>query len=459
MNTENKNTKITAEDIEKYFQGKLTPQQMNTLEKAALDDPFLAEAMEGFEAMQGKEWKEQLAMAHSQVALAGTGARVVPLKPKRTAWWKLAVAAVLVIGMGTLLTYVFNGKPAESKESPAQIASADKPRQPARAKSDLDSTTASSSSTVTDASFKPAEKPAGTVAATKEEPAPGNTDDKNIASSQHAVADSVSGAGYSTFKTPPAPEVIGKSAQPPLTALNKQAQPGNGVILQDQQGIVTTREKPVLSEADNQEKARKTAIASQKEKSNPNYFNAQVVSADNSPLPFSNILVKSGNFATYADVKGNFRLFTTDSVLTIEVSSFGFQPRSFTLKSNLPMNKIILLENQQAQPGEFANTQSIRRPSVLSDTSINVEPKDGWKNYNTYVANNIDIPDEALKNEFHGEVELTFDVHANGTISNIRVNKSMGAAIDEAAKKLLMKGPEWKIKKGKKTSASVTVQF
>ncbi|HNK29995.1 MAG TPA: TonB family protein, partial [Ferruginibacter sp.] len=142
-----------------------------------------------------------------------------------------------------------------------------------------------------------------------------------------------------------------------------------------------------------------------------------------------------------------------------EVSSFGFQPRSFTLKSNLPMNKIILLENQQAQPGEFANTQSIRRPSVLSDTSINVEPKDGWKNYNTYVANNIDIPDEALKNEFHGEVELTFDVHANGTISNIRVNKSMGAAIDEAAKKLLMKGPEWKVKKGKKTSASVTVQF
>ncbi|HNA65634.1 MAG TPA: hypothetical protein PKZ51_12995, partial [Saprospiraceae bacterium] len=102
MNTENKNIIITAADIEKYFQGKLTPQQMNSLEKAALDDPFLAEAMEGFEAMQGKEWKEQLAIAHSQVALAGTGARVVAMTSKRRAWWKLAVAAVLVIGMGTL---------------------------------------------------------------------------------------------------------------------------------------------------------------------------------------------------------------------------------------------------------------------------------------------------------------------------------------------------------------------
>ena len=71
----------------------------------------------------------------------------------------------------------------------------------------------------------------------------------------------------------------------------------------------------------------------------------------------------------------------------------------------------------------------------------------------------VNFVDTPGYNEFHGEVELTFDVHANGTISNIRVNKSMGAAIDEAAKKLLMKGPEWKIKKGKKTSASVTVQF
>ena len=66
-------------------------------------------------------------MAHSQVALAGIGGQGCTTETKRTAWWKLAVAAVLVIGMGTLLTYVFNGKPAESKESPAQIASADKP--------------------------------------------------------------------------------------------------------------------------------------------------------------------------------------------------------------------------------------------------------------------------------------------------------------------------------------------
>jgi len=33
-------------------------------------------------------------------------------------------------------------------------------------------------------------------------------------------------------------------------------------------------------------------------------FNAQVVGADNTPLPFANISIKSENFGTYADAKG-----------------------------------------------------------------------------------------------------------------------------------------------------------
>ena len=107
----------------------------------------------------------------------------------------------------------------------------------------------------------------------------------------------------------------------------------------------------------------------------------------------------------------------------------------------------------------MAAPQKSRRATLLTDSAINVEPADGWANYNTYVANNLDIPESNLKADVHGEVELTFDVKANGTISNIRVNKSLGAEYDEAAKRLLQEGPQWKVKKGKKTSASIKVQF
>ncbi len=40
--------KFTAADIEKYHKGMLSPKEMHALEKAALDDPFLADALEGY---------------------------------------------------------------------------------------------------------------------------------------------------------------------------------------------------------------------------------------------------------------------------------------------------------------------------------------------------------------------------------------------------------------------------
>jgi hypothetical protein len=60
MDLEKKHIIYTAEDILEYLSGKLSPSEMHAMEKAALDDPFLAEAMEGYAGMQEKELKEQL---------------------------------------------------------------------------------------------------------------------------------------------------------------------------------------------------------------------------------------------------------------------------------------------------------------------------------------------------------------------------------------------------------------
>ena len=43
---------FTASDIQKYHNGLLSAKEMHEMEKAALDDPFLADALEGY-AMPG----------------------------------------------------------------------------------------------------------------------------------------------------------------------------------------------------------------------------------------------------------------------------------------------------------------------------------------------------------------------------------------------------------------------
>jgi hypothetical protein len=197
-----------------------------------------------------------------------------------------------------------------------------------------------------------------------------------------------------------------------------------------------------------------------------NFFTAQVVAPDNTPLPFTNIAIKKENFGTYADVKGMVRLVSTDSILQVEVNAVGYQPKTFALRSNQATAKIILQEDETALKdrivignADMAAGKRSRRALLLKDSVVTAEPADGWDNYNTYVANNLDIPVSALKSNVHGEVQLSFNVQANGTISNIKVNKSLGTAYDEAAKRLILEGPQWKVKKGKKTTANVKVQF
>ena len=45
---EEKNISYSAADIARYHKGQMTAKEMHALEKAALDDPFLADAIEGY---------------------------------------------------------------------------------------------------------------------------------------------------------------------------------------------------------------------------------------------------------------------------------------------------------------------------------------------------------------------------------------------------------------------------
>ena len=237
----------------------------------------------------------------------------------------------------------------------------------------------------------------------------------------------------------------------------------------DEKNIAKDKAAPKLYETETLSKQKNNSNASyKKEAPLNNFFTAQVVAPDNTPLPFTNISIKKDNFGTYADSKGMVRLVSTDSILNIEVRSVGYTAKTFTLRNNQAQaqTKIVLQEDEMARKdtrviGEVnLNTnRSSRRATLVTDSVVNVEPADGWENYNTYVANNLDISEEMLKRDIRGEVELSFDVKSNGTISNIRINKSLGAEYDEAAKRLILEGPQWKVKKGRKTSAKVKVQF
>lgn len=478
MNNKENDIIYTAKDIQDYLQGRLTPLQMHAMEKAALDDPFLAEAMEGYQGMPHDDWKEQLAALKNNFSGEKQQAKVIALPQRKNNWWKVA-AAVLLLGGATTIAYQVTNKKTNN-----EIA---KNVQPAGTTTNVDTLktadVASTESTLS--STKPQTTPAPNVNTTTQSVTV-NKPAGNIAANEDQKLKNDNNFLYTPAK--PDPKAAAKletkageaeflkdnnntaSASPSVSVENNTVAAEKNESAKKYYSTNSNAYNGTLNSAQNQKSkiaADKGYIAEfKKEPSLNHYFKAQVVGMDNSPLPFANISIKSENFGTYADAKGNFRLISADSLLTVEVKAAGYQPQFYTLQSFAQQNKIVLAEEDAASRyktigsnNALAKNKTSRRATLLKDSLVNVEPADGWDNYNTYVDNNIEIPDDILKKDIHGQVELSFDVSSNGTISNIKVDKSLCDNCDELAKRLIEQGPQWKVKKGKKGKGKITVQF
>ena len=516
MNDKENHIIYTAQDINQYLEGKLTPLQMHAMEKAALDDPFLAEAMEGYEGMKQEDWENELAALKNQFEHKEAKVIAMTQRPRKNNWWKIA-AAVLLIGSITAVSYILLNKKdkqdlAKTEKTvpppPATNATAEVP-----VKKDTDAITPLTQET---AAVKPEVKPNNTAANKLKLPGAGEYDvvaklerKKNILPGNGTATNSVNLKLYdSSFVYTPNKQkvnadakqyywksrgddadvvkdknnlaVVTTPAPPPPSAINnnnfsgvynfeKQAEESKLKKFNSNAATNNVTTYGLSAPQDFRARANDKNNAIGNFKSEPQLnrnFIAQVVGADNTPLPFANISIKSENFGTYADAKGNFRLVSSDSLLTVEVKAAGYQPRFYTLQSYVQQNKIVLAEEDAtaryktiSANNTTAKARVSRRATLLKDSLVNVEPVDGWDNYNTYVDNNIEIPDDILKKDIHGQVELSFDVRANGTITNIKVDKSLCDNCDELAKRLIEQGPQWKVKKGKKGKGKVTVQF
>ena len=96
---------------------------------------------------------------------------------------------------------------------------------------------------------------------------------------------------------------------------------------------------------------------------------------------------------------------------------------------------------------------NISRARSKTMTFEEPEPEDGWTAYNSYVLNNLNMPEkiDKKKSEGGGEntVEISFEVNKFGDPVKIKVEKSLCDKCDKEAIRLIKEGPKWK-RKGKK---------
>ncbi|MBO9561680.1 MAG: hypothetical protein J7621_02865 [Niastella sp.] len=116
----------SAADIQRYLEGGMLPAEMHELEKAALEDPFLADAIEGMQQTL-EQHDASLIQGHLQDIRHQVAERtrkedatkvVAPVRSFR--WWQVAAAAVVIL-TGSIWALNYFGQ-SEGKNADTQLA-------------------------------------------------------------------------------------------------------------------------------------------------------------------------------------------------------------------------------------------------------------------------------------------------------------------------------------------------
>src|SRR6516162_1476055 len=113
------------EDIQRYLQGKMTAAEMHAVEKAALQDPFLADAIEGFDLADPATAQQHLNEINASLIKEKKASKIVAFN-KRAQWLSIAALIIVVAGIAVAASYFLRSSDKQNtvaqvkQESPAK---------------------------------------------------------------------------------------------------------------------------------------------------------------------------------------------------------------------------------------------------------------------------------------------------------------------------------------------------
>ncbi|MCP9750298.1 energy transducer TonB [Ferruginibacter sp. HRS2-29] len=417
----------TAADFERYYNGSMPEAEMYALEKAALEDPFLADALEGyaFTATPLQDIEELTA----QVPPAKEEDKKAVVVGFNTAWLRIAAVLVLVLGIGYLLLKT------DRKDEPAPtLASTD----------------------------------------TKAVISPADNKYKNIQTDTSSVATIIKGNGTTATEKRTLPS--SNATMQPVNGAFKQLAPAAVPAVDYAYTITpaptedakTKQEEKEVSLA--QAKVASDLVKKMYQKPGQKYFlEGKVTDDDGTPVPFATVS-GTNNAVTVTDANGNFSLQANDSLLLANISATGYaavnqnfnlnNQQSITLKKeNNNLSEVVVTglgtERQKKDLG-YA-TQKVSADEVSKGlqgkvSGLNIQPVDGMSRYDQYIDSARQR--SQLTKAPKGEVTLSFKVNKKGEPIAIKVQKSLAPAQDEEAIRLLKQGPKWQYSHGRRASKS-----
>lgn len=415
---------LDIEVLDDYLEGKLDASMMHKVERISLDDPFVAQALEGLSAAKKRTQTFSLLQKQLQERVAQ--------KPVERKMWRItshrlsiaATAAVLFIAVGVLFWLRESNRRQQlemASNRPKQIEVNIKPEVAAVAPADTLITP----------------KPATLVDQQKVEQALNNT----LSKGNQAIAKN---------KTPR--ETIVESA----SLENKEAVKARLTKDNSENQAKMLGAKIAAPVAPVQ--ALESRVDGIQVKTDPYARSVKgiVYDINGRPLPGVDVKMVGDDLRSITNMSGEFNLpINKDSnKVTLEVASLGFARKNIEAKPNEQNN--IRLEASSSALNEVVvvNTRNAAKKMAVKEEVVIGMPTIGWKAYSDYLVKENKFYVDGSKS-----VVLSFDILKNGVPNNIKVEKSEGKSLDDEAIRLLKDGSKWNYSNSVKKNTSITVKF
>ncbi|MGX5688263.1 carboxypeptidase-like regulatory domain-containing protein [Arcticibacter tournemirensis] len=412
--------------IQQYLEGKLDPRDMHELEKQALEDPFLAEALEGYSET------EVQAAPHLSLLQRQLDERIAQQQENKNTffftWQRLSIAAaagLMFISAGIL--FWMKGDNRETRVAKHVEVKL----------------------TPVDSLYN--EPEANDMASLQKEPVTVGSPSIEKSRPQIKKKSSV---------TPESVTLTAKPGDSRLSSVQIAADTdrlGEVVVVshgsqskKDITGAVSSADSSPrimirgLSSLPAGENAR---VASISLADNKTILGKVISKEDGSPLPGVSVRLEGTSKSVTTNVSGEFAL--ADSVGgRISFAYIGYTSQV-----------------KRAQPGQTLMVEMQPQNSALSEVAVvgygsavkkqgKPVPAIGWKKYNEYLKNSVRSADGVLK----GNVTLRFVVKPGGELSDFHIEKGLNEASDNEAIRIIKEGPSW-MPGAVDSEARVTIKF
>lgn len=161
-------------------------------------------------------------------------------------------------------------------------------------------------------------------------------------------------------------------------------------------------------------------------------LSGKVVSEDGEPLAGASVMVEGGNMSAVTDGQGNF--FLKDSLAkNLRIAYLGYKSKQVSITPGKPVTVTM------AEDSNTLSEVAIVGYGAKKLSRDTAEPVDGWKKYNRYLEKK-----NRLRSGVSGEVLVHFLIDQQGRMSNFVIEKSLGEEADKEAIRLIREGPAWK---------------